>query len=218
MYQVIPLTELKKRKQYDWFRTFANPCYGVNVKMDVTKLVNHSQLTKTNFFINTIYLITKGLNAIEELRLREVGGEIRLYHTINPTFTVMTKLGVYENAGFSMVEDYPNFYSTAEKVIDQVKNHTFIKAEHNDNGLFNDYYMTCLPWLATEGMVHPLPNNNYESSSCPRVAWDKYREENGMLVMVLNITVNHCFVDGFPLAQAFQQIQKNFDNADILCK
>ena len=38
-YLVIKENELKKHKQYMWFSTFSNPCYGFDVKMDVTKLV-----------------------------------------------------------------------------------------------------------------------------------------------------------------------------------
>ena len=94
MYKVIDLDNFKKRKQYNWFKTFSNPCYGLNVKMDVTEVVKYSKETKTSFFINVLYLITIGLNSVEEMRLREVDGEIRLYDTINPTFTVMTNSGV----------------------------------------------------------------------------------------------------------------------------
>lgn len=55
-------------------------------------------------------------------------------------------------------------------------------------------------------MTHPLIDNDYESLSCPRICWDKYREENGKMVMTLNITVNHCFIDCYPLSKAFNLI------------
>ena len=90
-YLVIKENELKKHKQYMWFSTFSNPCYGFDVKMDVTKLVEYTKETKTSFFINTLYLVTKGLSMVEEMRLRLVNNEIRLYEKINPSFTVMTK-------------------------------------------------------------------------------------------------------------------------------
>ena len=54
MYKVIKLEELKKRKQYDWFKTFANPCYGFDVKMDVSEVVKYSKETNTSFFINIL--------------------------------------------------------------------------------------------------------------------------------------------------------------------
>lgn len=45
-YLVIKENELKKHKQYMWFSTFSNPCYGFDVKMDVTKLVEYTKETK----------------------------------------------------------------------------------------------------------------------------------------------------------------------------
>lgn len=218
MYKVINLENFKKRKQYNWFRTFSNPCYGINVKMDITEVVKYTKETKTSFFINILYLITMGLNSVEEMRLREVNGEIRLYDTIDPTFTVMTKSGVYENTGFEMIDDYKTFYATAKQVIDHIKNQDFIKETFNDSLLYNDYYMTCLPWLSIDGMTHPLCDNNYESLSCPRVCWDKYVEVDNKYLMTLNITVNHCFVDGYPLSLAFKNIQENFYNCRNLFK
>ncbi len=216
MYQVIKYEDLKKRKQYDWFKTFSNPCYGFDVKMDVTKVVEYSKKTNTSFFINILYLITIGLSSVEEMRIREVNGEIRLYDKINPTFTVMTNLGIYENAGFEMIDNYQDFYKKAKEVIEEVKNQDFIKDTYNDSNLFNDYYMTCIPWLSIEGMTHPLCDNNYESSSVPRICWDKYRLENNKYIMLLNITVSHCFVDGYPLTVAFKKIQDNFNNIEEL--
>ena len=185
MYQVIKYEDLKKRKQYDWFKTFSNPCYGFDVKMDVTKVVEYSKKTNTSFFINILYLITIGLSSVEEMRIREVNGEIRLYDKINPTFTVMTNLGIYENAGFEMIDNYQDFYKKAKEVIEEVKNQDFIKDAYNDSNLFNDYYMTCIPWISMEGMTHPLCDSNYESLSCPRICWDKYRLEADKYVETL---------------------------------
>lgn len=217
MYQIINKETFPKRKQYQWFSSFANPCYGFTVKMDVTSLLKHSKATHTSFFINTLYLITLGLNSVEEMRMREVNNEIRLYDTINPTFTVMTNFGVYENCGFKMQEDYLSFYKVASSVIEEAKLQDGVKETFNNNPDFDDYYITCIPWLSIEAMTHPLPDHSVESSSCPRVCWDKYRDENGQIVMMLNITVNHAFVDGKPLSQAFLNIQQNFDNVAHLC-
>ena len=219
MYRVIKSEELKNQSQYRWFKTFANPCYGFNVKMDVTEVVKYCKETKTSFFINVLYLITTSLNSIEEFRIREVKDEIRIYDTINPTYTVMTDVGVYENAGFKMVDDYKTFYETARKDIDNTKTKTNFKETYNDSEMFNDYYMTCVPWLSIESGTHPLCAGNHESLTVPRLSWDKYREENGKLVFSLNITVSHCYIDGFTLSSAFNKIQNKFTNIyDILGK
>ena len=218
MYKIIKLEEFKKKKQYEWFHTFSNPCYGFNVKMDVSEIVKYSKETKTSFFINTLYLITTALNSIEEMRIREVDGKIRLYDKINPTFTVMTIANVYENAGIKMVDDYKEFYDRCHRVVEDTKQMKIKQNEYNSNHDFDDYYMTCIPWLTIESMTHPLPDNNYESLSCPRVCWGKYEKIDDKYLMLLNITVNHCFVDGMPLANAFKKIQENFYDIRNICK
>ena len=212
MYRVIKSEELKNQSQYRWFKTFDNPCYGFTVKMDVSEVVKYSKETHTSFFINVLYLITTSLNSIEEFRIREVKDEIRIYDTINPTYTVMTDAGIYENAGFKMVDDYKEFYNTARKDIDETKTKTKFKETYNDSTLYNDYYMTCVPWISIESSTHPLCANNHESLTVPRIGWDKYRMENEKLVFGLNITVSHCYIDGFTLSKAFNTIQEKFNN------
>lgn len=211
-YKVIKIENIKKINQYKWFRQFSNPCYGFNVKMDVTRLVQYTKENHQSFFINTLFLLTSALNQIEEMRMREVDGEIRLYDVINPTFIVMTSIGVFENTGFEMINDYREFYKKASSVIESVKKQTSVKETYNDSKLYNDFYITCIPWLSIESMTHPLIDNYYASLSCPRICWDKYRKENDKIVMTLNITVNHCFVDGYPLSKAFELVQEYFNN------
>ena len=218
MYKVIKSEQLKNQSQYRWFKTFANPCYGLNVKMDVSEVVKYSKETKTSFFVNILYLITTALNSIEEFKIREVKDEIRIYDTINPTFTVMTDVGIYENAGFKMVDDYKSFYKVAKEIIEKVKKQTSFKQTYNDSMLFDDYYMTCLPWISIEAMTHPLCENNNESLTVPRLCWDKYRIENGKHVMLLNITVSHCYIDGYTLSKGFAKIQENFDQTYSILK
>lgn len=217
-YKVIKIESIKKINQYKWFRQFSNPCYGFNVKMDVTRLVQYTKENHQSFFINTLFLLTSALNQIEEMRMREVDGEIRLYDVINPTFIVMTSIGVFENTGFEMINDYKVFYKKASSIIESVKKQTSVKETYNDSKLYNDFYITCIPWLSIESMTHPLIDNDYASLSCPRICWDKYRKENDKIVMTLNITVNHCFVDGYPLSKAFELVQKYFNELTGIIK
>lgn len=218
MYKVILPEQLPNPSQYKWFGSFANPCYGFDVKVDVTKLVAHGKAHGTKFFVNTLYLVTKALSSVDAFRMRYVGGEIRLYDVINPTFTVMTDFGEFENAGFAMVDDYQGFYDRACSVLEQTSHQTMIKETYNDSANYDDFYITCIPWLSYEGMTHPLPNNNPESSSVPRICWDKYRIEGDRIVMNLNITVSHCFVDGKRLCEAFAAVQRAFDNCETLLR
>mgnify|MGYP002706027160 FL=1 len=84
MYKVFKSYELDNPSQYDWFRKFSNPCYGMNVKVDVTEVVKTSKESGTSFFANALFLLTTALNSVPEMRMREVKNGIRLYDVINP--------------------------------------------------------------------------------------------------------------------------------------
>ena len=50
-YKLIKIEEIKKINQYKWFRKFSNPCYGFNVKMDVTKLLRFTKENHQSFLL-----------------------------------------------------------------------------------------------------------------------------------------------------------------------
>ena len=49
--------DLKNQGQYRWFKTFDNPCYGFDVKMDVSEVVKYSKETKTSFLLMCYILL-----------------------------------------------------------------------------------------------------------------------------------------------------------------
>lgn len=211
MYKVIELKDFKKSKMFNWFKTFSNPCYGFDVEIDVTNLVAYSKKSNTHFFDNMLFVVCKSLNSLEDFRFRYVENQIRLYDKINPSFTVMTELGVYENVHMKMEDDYKTFISKTRKLIESVVDETDISETYNTNE-YSDFYITCIPWLSYKSMTHPLPDNNLPSSSCQRICWSKYTKSDNRYKLMLNITVSHMFIDGNPLSEGFKLIQKNIDD------
>ncbi len=215
MYKVIDLKTYPKRKQYNWFSTFSNPCYGIDVEIDVTNLVKYSKETNTSFFINFLYLVNKSMNSVDELRLRVVNNEVRLYDVINPAFTVMTSSKVFENAVSKWDDNFIEFYKNTKEIIEKIKNQDEVNEKYNDKNNYDYYYMTCLPWLDYKAMCHPIPSGDVESCSVPRVCWGKYTLKDNKYVLLLNITVSHALVDGYPLSQAFKAVQDNVDKLNF---
>lgn len=218
MYNIIDTSKWSRRKQYEWFRTFPNPCYGFDCTIDVTGVVLYSKQTNTSFFINFLYILMKALNEIEEMRLRIVDGTVRLYDVIDPTYTIMTDSLVYENSGSPMYDDYLDFYKEAKKTIESVKHNKKIKDTYNSDSEYGVYYITCIPWISYNSMTHPIPSGNENSLSVPRICWDKFKLVDNKYTMNLNITVSHALVDGFALSRAFQNVQTKLDECDKILK
>lgn len=199
---------------YTWFKSFSNSTYGVNVKLDVTKLVKLTKERNESFFINILFIIMKGLNNTPELRMRLIDDKPYIFDDINPAFTVMTKAGAFENVRFENTNNYKEFYKIAKELIDETKNkEKLIKNDYNPDNTFNEYYITCTPWLDFVSLTHPIPDDK-SSQTVPRVCWGKYTDNNGKYELTLNITVSHIFVDGYPLSQTFAKIQELLDNCE----
>lgn len=213
----IDMTE-NREKIYNWFKTFTNTTYSCNVVMDITKLVEFTKSTDTSFFINLLYIVVKGLNSIPEMRMRYVDDEAVIFDDINPAITVMTKSNTFENVRFKNKDDYNKFYNVAHENIESAKNQDKIKKDdYNPENCYDEYYITCLPWVSFTGVTHPIPDDK-SSQSIPRICWGKYYQENDRYKINLNITVSHMFVDGYPLSNAFNEIQELLDNVEEVLK
>lgn len=205
----IELKTYSKRNQYNYFHTFPDPTYSFNVNIDVSEIVKVSKERKESFFPLFFYCVMRGVNDIKEMRLREENNEVFLYDVIHPTFTVMNDEGIYINTGCEMSFDYNEFYSRVRSILDITK-----KTKAEDNLDTNPYckkpnvvFATCIPLISITSVKHPTPAYNYDSLSIPRILWDKYQKVDDKYFTMLNITVSHTLVDGYPLAECFKKIQ-----------
>lgn len=213
----IDINNLPRKKTYEWFRNFKNPTYSLTVTMDVTKLVNHTKNTHESFFIDMLYIVTKSLNSVSELRMRFVEDKPVIYDEINPAITVLTTNETFENVRFPYHKDFKSFYQEAATHINKAKNQTSLtKDDYNPTNAWNEFYITCLPWIDFTSVTHPIPED-LSSQTVPRVCWGKYHEKDQKYEISLNITVSHIFVDGLHVSKAFQKIQESLDDiANIL--
>ena len=209
----IDLDAWNRKKQFTWFNSFSNPTYSINKEIDVTDLVNYVKKEKKSFFVCFLYILTKGLNSVPEMRIRYVKDKIIMYDDINPAYTVMTEAGTFENVCSKNNNNFHKFYDTVKHDVDEAKIQTKVKDTYNDSNLFDEYYITCLPWIDFTAITHPIPDDK-ESLSVPRICFGKYQLINGRYKMMLNITVSHAFVDGYPLSQVFINIEDYLNNLE----
>ncbi len=217
MRQEIDRTKYKKRNLFDWFVQYGESEYGFDVDRDVTEIVNLSKERKQSFFEYFFFAVRKGVNSVKERRRRLVSNKAYLYDVIHPTRTVRGEEGVYQNSGFERKDDFSSFQKECRKTIEEAK-HRPINGDLNRFPICNEpnvVYATCIPMLNFKGMTHPTPTGNQEALSVPRICWGKYYLGlDKRYHVTLNITVSHLFVDGYPLAACFGNIQKFLDNKE----
>ena len=218
LYEEIDVANWNRKKTFEWFKGFSNSTYSMNVKIDITQLLEHSKNNNESFFIDLLYVVLKGLNSVKEMRMRLVNDVPVVYYDINPAFTVMTNLGTFENVRFCNCDIFEDFYQIASENIENAKTESQIKKEqYNPDNCYNEYYITCVPWVDFTQITHPIPDD--KASQCiPRICWGKYVENEGKYELMLNITVSHIFVDGYHLSETFNNIQELLNQADKVLK
>lgn len=199
-YKLISLETWNRRNVYEWFSKFPNPCYGIDAKIDVTDIVKFSKMNKSSFFTNFIFAVTKAINNSEEMKIRIVDNEIRIYDEIDPTYTVLKEDDTFENGKSKYFSDYKKFYDGVQKELERIKNSRVILHAYNKD-TYDVIYATCMPFLDYTSMTHPIPTNNIESLSVPRICWSKYYLENERYLLNFNVTVSHALIDGYHLAK-----------------
>ena len=206
-YIVIDTTNWARNTIFNWFKSFNNPTYSFGVKIDVDNIIFFSKKTNTSFFINFLYIVTRVCNEIEPLRLRFVDNKVLLFNRIDPTFTVKTTDGFFNNAGFVYTSNYQSFYKLAKEEIEKHNGLTENPKNYNSDD-YGVFYSSCITSIDLENFREPLNSDDKNSINVPRIFWDKYRLEDEKNVLLLNFTVSHILIDGEDLSKAFNLIRK----------
>ena len=210
-YIEIDTSKWVRRTTFEWFKEFSNPTYCFNVKIDVSDILAYSKESKTSFFINFLYVISRVNNEIESLRLRYIDNKVLLFDRIDPTFTVKTTDGSFNNAGVMYNADYETFYQSVKDEIARRNGLTDNSQVYNKQ-VFNVFYSSCITTIDIESATQPLNTNDKNSLNVPRIFWDKYRIENGKTVLLLSMTVSHILIDGEESSKAIQLVRQYCSN------
>ena len=211
MKEELDLSTYKKRNQYYHFSKFPDPSFGLDVDIDVTNLINIKEATHVGFFPMFLYCLTKVINSVYELHLREEKGHIYYYDVIHPTWTVLTKEDVYMNVGTTFEEDFISFNKKVVELNSKTKQ-LDPSSDLDISSLCNEpnvFYASCLPILDVISFRHPTPSGDHDNLSIPRILWGKFiLKGDKRYHLTLNITTSHCLVDGFPLAKVFINLRE----------
>ena len=192
------------------FEHFSNDCKcstSITARVDVTDLILYSKNTKTKFYINFLYILSKVLNSRDDYKMGYLykTDELICYDVINPTQYIFhddteTCTPVYTK----YYNDYSVFYKNALYDIEKAK-------ESRDYGLDmqnhpNWFDASFIPWLSYDSLNIELPDGHLFFS--PIINWGKYREENGRFMMPVTVRLNHAIADGYLIANVFRLLEK----------
>lgn len=204
------------------FQEFINmrtSIYDMTVRMDVTHLVEYCHANSQSFFANFLYLALRELNNIPEFRMRVHDKKPYIYDRVDCSFTVANDYGYFVNRSTEYAS-YDVFYKNVLSIIEQAKTEKNTHPANSDLERTDLLYFSCIPWVDYQSMTLPVITTPYGSDDqtyniVPCIGWGKYVEENGRYKMSLHMKVSHAFVDGKPLADGFNNIQRAIEELNF---
>lgn len=206
--KIIDYKDWERREHCDFYNFCDIPFYSITANIDVTNYKRYSKEYEIPFFYGMMYAVVTVMNQLEDFRYRLRGDKIILYDKLEPSFTdMMEGTRLHKICKCPVEGSMKEFAEKARKIAKEQK-HFFPSAEEESR---DDYvYVTSVPWISYTSSTNTLGLN--KDDFIPRVAWGKYKEQDGKILMPLSMHVNHRANDGVHIGEFYDSLQKYLDD------
>ncbi len=210
MYKTLDTTTWKRREVFHFFRKFDDPFFNVSANVEVTVLVDFCKKNKLSFSLASLHCSTLAANAVEEFRMRLVGGEVRTYDLVHPSLTVLHDDETFSFCYLDMQPDLLSFVENGREKIDEQ-----LRTRHLEPGddEHDKLHYSIMPWVSFTGIKHARRFGREDS--VPKIVFGKIFEENGGMKMPVSVEANHALMDGLHVGKYFQFFQKQLEFVGI---
>ncbi|MBI1224806.1 MAG: chloramphenicol acetyltransferase [Bacteroidetes bacterium] len=208
MYKTLDTTTWKRREVFHFFRKFDDPFFNVSANVDVTAFFDFCKKQHLSFSLASLYSSSLAANAIEEFRMRLVGGEVRTYDKVHPSVTVLHDDETFSFCYLEMQSDLVSFVSVGRERIDEQ-----LRTRHLEPGddEHDKLHYSIMPWVSFTAVKHARRFGREES--VPKLVFGKIFEENGRRKMPVSVEANHALMDGLHVGKYFELFQEQLNRA-----
>ena len=208
----IPLDAWPRRAALAHFRHMAQPAFSVTVPVDVTGLRERAVTHGATPWLAYHHAALEAANTVDGMRQTMLadGRGVREFVAIHASTTVLRDDGSF---GFVTLPRDPSlaaFAARARPHVERVRRASgdlFAADEPGDVREETLVHMTALPWLAFTAFTHARG----EGDDRPKIAFGRFREEGGRLLMPVAVDVHHALCDGVHVGRFFERLQAGLD-------
>jgi chloramphenicol O-acetyltransferase type A len=200
--RTIDLQSWPRKEHFETFLGAHYPHFNICADVDVTETRRAARQRAVPITAAIVYVTTRAANDIPEFRLRIRGQTVVEHDIVHPATTVMVNGGLFTFGFFDYTEDFPVFVKHYDEMTAFAKaNPTLEDPPGRDDLLF----MTAIPWVSFSSFSHPIITIPVDS--IPRIAWGRFRQEDGSLKMPLSVQGHHSLMDGLHVGRFFEEVQ-----------
>ena len=196
-----------RQKLFDFFHGYHTPFYSITFELDCSGVKDFADRQGYSVYLNLCYLFTRGMQPIEDFRYRVMDGRIVLYNGLEVAATLPAPGGLFSFAYFGYDPDVEAFNQRALEIDRSARGQLTLEQPEDTNHIL----FTAIPGVQFTGVTHAKPADATDAR--PRVAFGKFFERSGRLLVPVGLEVNHIFIDGAPLGELVDSVQREYDEA-----
>lgn len=209
-YKIIDKENYYRKGVFEHFSKDCKCSVSITHRINVTKLVQFSKNTKTKFYINFLYVLSKALNSREDYRMALLWqtNELVCYDKINPTqYIFHDDTETFTIAYTEFSKDYNEFYNNALSDILDAKSTREYRLDMKNHP--NWFDASFIPWISYDSLNIELPDGHLFFN--PIINWGKYEYVDGEYKMPISVRLNHAIADGYLVAKVFTLIEEEIN-------
>lgn len=202
--KIINLSTWERATHYHFFRRMDYPQYLICANVDITHFLSAMKQRQIPFYYAMIYAATYAINQVEAFRYRIQGDNVVLHDTVHPSFTDMSAgSALFKMVTVDMQDNIEDFIRFAKEKAEKQSAY-FVRDDVE--GRDDLIYITCIPWVSFTNLSHTISFN--KDDSVPRLAWGKYFENGGKILLPFSVQAHHSFVDGIHMGRYYDCLQQ----------
>ncbi len=209
MVENVNLETWERAGHYNFFKRMDYPHHSICVQLDITQFMKTIKERELPFYLSMIFITSSAINTVKEFRYRIREDKVVLHDKVHPSFTDIED----EHQLFKMVtvplSNTPEAFVASARVFSKNQKDSFSATARRDDLI----YFSCNPWVTFTSITHTVSLN--PSDSIPRIAWGKFFEQGGKILLPFSVQAHHSFVDGVHMGQYINAVQELLIRTDF---
>lgn len=203
----IPLDAWPRRAALAHFRRLAQPAFSVTVPVDVTGLRERAARHGATPWLAYHHAALEAANAVDALRQALTATGVREFAAVHASTTVLRDDGSFGFVTLPREASLAAFAAAGRPALDRVRAASGDLFAAGEAGAQALVHMTTLPWLAFTAFTAARG----QGDDRPKVAFGRFTEQGGRLLMPVAVDVHHALCDGVHVGRFFERLQAQLD-------
>jgi chloramphenicol O-acetyltransferase type A len=209
----LDIEDWHRRHHFEFFKSYAQPCFNICAEVDVSKLYAWSREEDgPSFFLASLYLSLRAANAIEPFRYRLSEDDVLVHDVVHGGSTILRQDETFGFAYFDYNPSYPRFESVAREIRDRARSESGPLQDRPDRD--DLIYHSIIPWVHFTSFTHAQRLGTHDS--IPKIVFGKHSDRAGARLMPASVEVHHALMDGLDVGRFFERFQALLDDPTAL--